>query len=177
MHAPPTSSPIAWNVWIKAVILLVLLGAGKFGLRWEQPEHVRWALVPAVSLVEALLHVPFSWVAGQGYRNADLRILVDHSCAGSGFFLMSVVLCFWHFPWKGRLRQWSKLAGMLVLAGVTTMVVTGLRLAATIFLVGAHPWFDLHRSQVHTWIGVAFYFCSLVVVHLFARKFLSPEPS
>ncbi|MBK9578376.1 MAG: exosortase K [Fibrobacteres bacterium] len=175
MRATPTSSPIAWNVWIKAVVLLVLLGVGKFSLRWEQPEHVRWALAPAVGLVEALLHVPFSWVAGQGYRNADLRILVDHSCAGSGFFLMSVVLCFWHFPWTGGLRPWAKLSGMLVMACLVAIVVTGLRLATTIFLVGSSPWADLHRAEVHTWIGVTFYFCSLVAVHLAARKVLSPE--
>lgn len=162
-------------LWIKAVVLLSLLGAGKFCLRWERPEHVRWALAPAVGLVEALLHVPFSWVAGQGYRNADLRILVDHSCAGSGFFLMSVVICFWHFPWVGGFKPWAKLSGMLVVACLVAILVTGLRLAATIFLVGSSPWLDFHRAQVHTWIGVAFYFGSLVAVHLLARKFLSSE--
>lgn len=161
--------------WSKALVLLSFLGIGKFALRWEQPEHVHWALAPAVGLVELLLRVPFVWVPGEGYQNHALRILVDHSCAGSGFFLMSLVVCLWHFPWKSPLRGWLVLAGMISLSLGAAIAATGLRLATTIHLVAAHPWFDLHRAQVHTWIGVAIYFGSLVAVHLLARRVLSPE--
>jgi len=151
------------------------LGLGKFALRWERPEHVRWALAPAVSMVEFLVGRPFAWDPGHGYRNLPLGILVDHSCAGSGFFLMAVTVCLWHFPWTAPHGRWLRLAAMLGTVVAMAVVVTGLRLSATLWLMEFHDVFHRHRAEVHTWVGVVFYFLSLIGVHLLARRYLSPE--
>lgn len=172
---PMKESPVHWSGKIaKAALLIGLLGAGKFSLRWMRPEYARWALVPPVRVLERALGLEFIWVPRAGFWNQAQGILIDHSCVGSGFFLMLWVLGAWYFRWQGLKSVWIIGSGTLVVL-VATLGVNGLRLLAVFGLSMRWEFLSHHRAQVHTVVGVLVFASALVawnqfLTHLAARK-------
>lgn len=162
----------AWSP--KPWLLAAALAGAKFALREERPEHVHWALQVPVRLLEVVTGQGFGWVEHRGYLSQDGRILVDHSCAGTGFFLMAVAVVLWNASWpkerSGVIALATGLAGLIPL----TLAATSVRLVVTVGLARRWELGGSHLAWVHAVAGAMVYLLCLAGVQVWCLRILVP---
>jgi exosortase K len=161
----------------KGLMLLTLLGAGKYSLRAMKPEYVKGILGYFAQILEATLGIPFHWVAGSGFRNDALHVVIDHSCVGSGFFMLLVALGLWHLP-LGNFRRALLISPLLLLvAACTTLVVNSVRLVVVFFFFTRFPFWETRLEILHIATGVFLFATSLIAYHALLIHLFKKSPA
>lgn len=156
-----------------AVIALVMC----YFCRTSDSDALTWMLTPTAWWVSILGGIPFEYLPHQGYVNHLWQFVIAPSCAGCRFMLITFLMLFFSFgkneSARGLEKQWAWLGFSLVFAYVSTILVNGIRIVASIYLpvvlerkqlmVG---W--LTPDKLHTLIGTVTYFISLCVIYLLA---------
>lgn len=145
--------------------------------RTSDSDALTWILTPTAWWVSILGGIPFEYLPHQGYVNHLWQFVIAPSCAGCRFMLITFLMLVFSFgkneSARGPKKQWAWLGFSLVFAYVSTILVNGIRIVASIYLpvvlerkqlmVG---W--LTPDRLHTLIGTVTYFISLCVIYLLA---------
>ncbi|MBD5489722.1 MAG: exosortase K [Lachnospiraceae bacterium] len=145
--------------------------------RTSDSDALTWILTPTAWWVSILGGIPFEYLPHQGYVNHLWQFVIAPSCAGCRFMLITFLMLVFSFgkneSARGPKKQWAWLGFSLVFAYVSTILVNGIRIVASIYLpvvlerkqlmVG---W--LTPDRLHTLIGTITYFISLCVIYLLA---------
>ncbi|MDE7132897.1 MAG: exosortase K, partial [Lachnospiraceae bacterium] len=156
-----------------AVIALVMC----YFCRTSDSDALTWILTPTAWWVSILGGNPFEYLPHQGYVNHLWQFVIAPSCAGCRFMLITFLMLVFSFgkseSARGPAKQWAWFGFSLVFAYVSTILVNGIRIVASIYLpvvlerkqlmVG---W--LTPDKLHTLIGTVTYFISLCVIYLLA---------
>lgn len=146
--------------------------ADSCGLMWILAPTARWAGILGGYAFENIPHT--------GYVNHDLQFIIAKSCSGVQFMvitLAALVFSYTHFITRrsGVKKGFLWLASSFLLSYASTILTNGLRIVLSI---GLPPVLEKQGSlrelltpeQLHTAIGCAVYFSSLLVIYRFAGR-------
>lgn len=164
--------------------LLALLGLKLF-YRNAGADELTWILTPTTRWVGILSGIPFTYVPGEGYVNHSLRLVIAPSCCGIRFLCISAAMLIFSFLHRmgsgspGRSIRW--ILGSLGFSYLFTVLVNGLRILLAIYIpltlskAGVYiRW--LSPERLHTLIGTAVYFSSLLMLCRAASRICLREP-
>lgn len=170
---------------------LVLLTMKYFNSR-AGAQELQWLLGPTAGWVTLVSGIPFEYIAGEGYVNHSLRIIIAPSCSGMQFMLITGATLLFSFVHRAagngsrtsRLRKGFLWTGCcFLLSYLAAIFVNGLRIIAAIYLpaflarAGTHSpdspaglfWAGVRSllppDKLHTAIGILVYFFSLLTIY------------
>ena len=143
-------------------------------------EALRWILGPTARFVTLMTGISFSYEPDMGYVNHSLKYVIAPSCSGVRFLIILIamlIFSFVHRAKKGFL--WTVLS--LPASYVLTVLINVLRIILSIYVplfLGQTGFYSssLTQDTLHTAIGTATYFASLLVIyHLTDTYFVKPS--
>lgn len=163
--------------WIYYLIGLTIIVGMKYFYSRAGTGELKWILAPTARWVRILSGISFTYESRIGYVNHDLYFIIAASCSGVQFMIITIATLI--FSFVHRMESKGKAAGWIVLsiggAYVSTIMVNGLRIIISIGLPLVLSHSPLYRQQaisgqitpetLHTVIGVAVYFTSLLLIH------------
>ncbi|MBD2768930.1 exosortase K [Hymenobacter sp. BT664] len=154
------------------VVVVAAFIAAKLLYAQATTADVRFLLAPTNALVEIMLSSTSVFDAGRGYVHPGLRIVIDKSCAGGNFWLLSwLLLAATYLHQHGRRPALAVLALVVVSFGLTLLVnaarIVGAVTLGRVLPVGGPPPGWLHEAQ-----GALVYLFSLVAAHCALLYFL-----
>ncbi len=142
------------------------------GLMWILTPTARWAGILGGYAFENLPHT--------GYVNHDLQFIIAKSCSGVQFMMITLAALIFSYTHLITRRSGVKkgflwLALSFLLSYAATILVNGLRIVLSIDLPPVFEKLGILRDlltpeQLHTAIGCAVYFSSLLVIYRFAGR-------
>lgn len=173
--------------------ILTLLGLKYFYSRADC-NALYWILAPTARWVSILSGISFERLPGAGYVNHSLRFLIAPSCSGVRFLIITFATL--SFSFLHRTKNVKKgllwIASSLCIAYPFTIFVNGVRIALSIrlpeLLSAAGQTFTAVQTfagalscvfspkRLHTLIGIAVYFTSLLVIYRITAALL-PNPA
>ena len=151
------------------VLPVVVFGVLKGWQRYAGVEDLRFLLVPTEAILRVIRNSDGVWVEGQGYLHVQEHFLIDATCAGFTFLLISFLVLYLVLP---RHRQdYRGLLACLLLAWPLTVVVNVARIQS-ILTVGTLVPGSLHSAVAHEAVGVVVYLFGLCAAYFFARHLL-----
>lgn len=154
-------------------------------------DQLLWILAPTTRWVELLSGISFVYQWGTGYVNHHLRCLIAPSCAGINFMVIAAAMLVFSFVHRleGGFRGGLKVlwvTGSMLFSFLITIFVNGLRIILAIYLPDFIPermlfGKPLTWEELHTVIGTAVYFVSLLMIYRWgdyvSLKLASGKPS
>ena len=131
-----------------------------------------WILAPVVWWIRILSGTVYEYLPGVGYVNHTFRFVIAPSCSGIRFLIIIMLMSVFSFTHRmgtaGKRTVWF--LGSVVGAYLYTIFINGIRIVLSIriprFLqqadIGAER---LTQKQLHTMIGTAVYFISLLILY------------
>lgn len=153
------------------LLLLAAYAAAKLYYAAADTTDVRWLLAPTNALVELLLSSAAEFVPGRGYVHPALRIVIDKSCAGGNFGLLSALVLTITYLWQRGPRPALALPALLLLAYPLTLLVNAARIAGAVRLNQLLPP-ALNPSWLHEAQGALVYLFFLVAAYAALRQLL-----
>lgn len=139
------------------------------------PDHLQFFLKPLSLILGFFTSDVGQHIVDQGYYHEKTHILIDKSCSGFSFFLISF-LTFNFFLFHSRLpllKKFLVVLGNLVLAYAFSLFVNGFRILSIFYfqekIVGLS---GISSEIVHEGIGIFLYLFFLIFSFLFIQKFL-----
>lgn len=126
---------------------------------------VRFLLAPTNALVSLLLNSASEFEPARGYVHAGLRIVIDKSCAGGNFWLLSWLL--FTFDYLHQSIRPPRAAVLLALPAASlglTVLVNTARIVGAVAVAQAWP-FGAPPAWLHEAQGALVYLFFLVVSH------------
>lgn len=141
---------------------------------------LRWILAPTAHLVTLVTGISFSYDPVMGYANHSLRYVIAPSCSGVRFLMILIAMLLFSFVHRtGKKLRFT--FSVMPISYALTVFVNVLRIVLSIYL----PLFleqksfyvsCLSQDTLHTAIGTAVYFVSLLVIYrLSDTVFIQPE--
>ncbi|NVO84152.1 exosortase K [Hymenobacter terrestris] len=158
------------------LLLLVAYVVAKLCYAAADTADVRWLLAPTNALVNLLLSSTSEFVAGRGYVHSGLSIVIDKSCAGGNFGLLTGLVLTTTYLWQRGPRPGLALLVLLLLSYPLTLFVNAARIAGAVRLGQLLPpalapaW--LHEAQ-----GALVYLFFLVAAYAALRHLLLKKAS
>lgn len=149
--------------------------SGAFLLKWwyrtAATEELGFVLRPVAWLVAALSGEEYRHVVGEGYFFPDLRILIDRSCSGVNFMIITAATFAFLLMRRrqaGCIAPFFALASTLAAYGLTLLANSG-RILAMLKLerAGIHLGPTLHEA-----LGAFFFLVALVLTSLLLDRIL-----
>ena len=154
----------------------VAFGAAKLAYAHASAADVRFLLAPTNALVEVMLSSTSAFVAGHGFVHPGLGIVIDKSCAGGNFWLLSwAVLAVTYLRERGRFPAMA-LPALVGLSFGLTLLVNAARIVGAVRLGQVLPpalvpaW--LHEAEgalVYLFFLVAAHFGLLYLLTIYSR--------
>lgn len=135
-------------------------------------DELLWMLAPVAWWVRILSGISFEYLPDIGYVNHTIQFVIASSCSGVQFLIIAMLMSVCSFAHrmgtvkKGMLWTFGSVAG----AYLYTIFVNGIRIVLSICLprimqqVGAGTGW-LMQKRLHTIIGTAVYFISLLILY------------
>lgn len=161
----------AWGYSALAIALFLLL---KGAYSFAQVEHLHFLLYPTSQSVAAFTGTSDSFLAGEGYYNASLNILINKSCSGFNFWAISFLMAYHLLKKEGfsSLRNLLAIPIGLILTYLFTILVNTTRILFSIFLHAEHsPLFTVNPSWSHQAEGSFIYLSYLIIAYLSIEYF------
>lgn len=154
-----------------ALSLLLVLGLKLYSDR-AGPGDLLWILRPTAWWTGILSRAAFEYEPGAGYVNHSLRFIIAPECAGLKFLMIAFLMqsCSFVHRMDSRKKRlcWTLLS--LPSSCLAAIFVNGIRISLSILLppfLSEKPGIAaaLTSGQLHTAIGTAVYFLSLLVLY------------
>ena len=152
--------------------LFILL---KFGFRFADNDSMSFLLLPLNKMVAVLTGSASSYSPEVGYFHSSLNIIIDKSCSGYNFMLLSFVI----LSYLG-LRDFEKtkakigvLFSSFLVAWFVSLFVSASRIIASITIQGklSHL-LPFSQSTIHEGVGVVMNLTFLVLLYILIEKLL-----
>lgn len=152
----------------------IILGLKCF-YRDADSNDLAWILTPTARWVGILSGIPFEYEPGIGYINHSFRFIIAPSCSGVQFMCISIATLIYSFVhrMKTKKKGFCWIAISLVLSYLFTVFINGFRIVISIYLpiyLRSSDMFNkwLTPERLHTMIGTAVYFTSLLILYRIA---------
>lgn len=158
--------------YLTAVGLFILL---KFGFTLADNNDLTFLLIPTDKLVGLLTGSHSVYLSDSGYFHEHLNIIIDKSCSGFNFWILSFLLfTFLTLKHFGRtLNKILIIPTALIVAYLLTIFVNTSRIFASIVLQTQVKNFFMHQQHiVHEAIGIVTNLTFLILAYILIEKLL-----
>lgn len=145
--------------YLTAALVFVLL---KWWHQTATAEDLFYLLAPTDALVSAATGSAGQWEDGSGYFHTGQNMIIDASCSGFNFLLISFLLFSWLL--LQRYGKWQTLPLAMLLAWPLTVLANASRIL-TILLLGPTGPAGLSAGIWHEMQGAFVYFSVLVIAY------------
>lgn len=163
------------NYWPLYTMIIAITVVMRYFCQAADSDKLLWILAPTARWVSILSGIPFAYLPHMGYVNHLHQFLIAPSCSGSKFMLLSFLMLTLSFLHRMKERKAGYLwfGFSMIFAYVSTILVNGIRITASIYL----PVFlekkglmkgALTPDRLHTMIGTFTYFLFLCLIYLAA---------
>lgn len=171
----PTPSWEAFDIIILAIVFVALTGLW-FWSQYAKVDQLKWILQPTIWIVTGALDMAFHFVSGKGFVNANGSIIVDTSCAGVVFLVISSSLTWSQllpFPRQPRRPVVYILIGILG-PYLTTILANSSRIIVSIRMkpLRIPERLSISPESIHLLTGMLVYLFALVLFFLGLKKVL-----
>ncbi len=156
---------------LKYLTVLIIFCLGKWWHQTADAEALRFVLAPTDGLVSLATGSPGIWRIGEGYFHAGADFIIDASCAGFNFMLISFLLL--SYLLLRRFDAWWVVPIALLFAWPLTVLANTSRIL-TILMTGAAPR-GIGEAAWHQGQGVFVYLTALVIIGGYLTYRLKPE--
>ncbi len=155
---------------------IIIIFAIKYYYSRADTNALNWILSPTSRWTGFLSGTPFQKIQDAGFINHDFRIIINSSCSGINFLIISFSTLFFsfiHYFSKTR-SKFLWMPASLLLSYLFTIGINGLRIISSIYLYEAdiyNGWITPER--VHMFGGTIIYLISVIVLYNTFRKVLT----
>ncbi|RSK33894.1 exosortase K [Hymenobacter metallilatus] len=140
------SMPARWPYYAAALAVFL---AAKLLYAHATTAEVRFLLAPTNALVSLVLNSPSEFDATRGYVHAGRHLVIDKSCAGGAFWLLSWLLLALTWLHRGGPHPGRALPALVAVSFGLTLLVNTARIVGAVAVQGVVPeppaW--LHEAQ------------------------------
>ena len=152
----------------------------KFSFVYADTEDLKFLLKPTEKLIGLLTGTSSVYVLGKGYFYSHLNIVIDKSCAGFNFwvlsFLMLTFLGLQHY--EGIVKKLAVITFALMGTYLFTVFVNTSRIFASIVIHNKTSGIlENQQHNIHEMIGIATNLTFLILLYFFTDKFLTKKTS
>lgn len=155
-------------------ITIILLGAIllKEFAKFLSVEELQFLLYPIQKSVYLFTGISFEYIENEGYVSSVNAIIIDESCSGISFFIISFSLCLILCFKKRNFMQWFKYAFFaLIISYFITIIVNSFRIILSIKLIPFEEHFQLlSTATFHQIFGGIIYLFSLLIFYYFLSQ-------
>jgi exosortase K len=144
---------------IKLIVLLVCLASGKYLLRFVSADVLYFLLWPTSFLVRLFTGIEFEWLPGVGFCS-DQGIVIESSCSGAGFFLLTVALGVFHLLDLPVSRAVRYVPACVMLGFAATVVFNSFRIISSMYVLDQTL---VSASMLHKSIGIVTFLIGLLL--------------
>lgn len=158
-----------------AICLFILL---KLGFAVAGSNHLLFLLKPTTKLVDLLTGSTSSLLADSGYYNQKLNIIIDKSCSGFNFLLLSFLIIVYSFVRFLKRDSYKILAipAALIVAYLLTIFVNSSRIIASIVVHVQTKRIVLdNQNLLHEAVGIITNLTFLVLFYCLLEKILNSK--
>ncbi|MBL7950577.1 MAG: exosortase K [Flavobacteriales bacterium] len=153
----------------KTIVLGMLLLAAAFALKWwyrtATVEQLGFVLTPVTTLISLLTGVTSTFVPGQGHLFPELGIVIDRSCSGINFLIITTAS--FTFLWLRRTDGGCSRTMLATVVVIAAWVLTVLANTGRILFMVHLEEFGFHFGPtVHEALGAFFFLASLLLASL-----------
>ena len=133
-------------------------------------------IFPVSKIIEFLTGAEASYIIGEGYYFQSLDVLINKSCSGFNFCLISFLLFTFLFVshFEKPIKKVGALLSSILLSYVLTVVVNASRIYALIVLQDMRvSFFIADQDILHQCVGIITYLTFLVLTYLAIERFLN----
>ena len=158
--------------WIFYFASFVIVFIIKYFYSNSPCDDLIWILTPTVWWVRILSGIIFEYKANIGYINHHFRFIIESSCSGVEFMIITIVTLIYSFVHLARTMRmkfyWTVLS--LIFSYLFTIFVNGFRIIFSIYLPICFNKIDVYNGwltpeKLHTVIGTFVYFTSLFFIY------------
>lgn len=157
--------------YLSAAALFIVL---KFAFTIASVDDLLFLLKPTNSFVALLADSPSVYLDNRGYFHQSLNIVIDKSCAGFNFWLLSFLVFVYLFL-NHISRAWHKffvLPTALFLGYLLTIFVNSSRIYASIIIQNQTKFIQINQDYLHEAIGIITNLSFLILAYYLTEKFL-----
>ena len=152
----------------------------KFGFRFAENDSLIFLLKPTKKFIELLTGSNSIYISDKGYYFSQLNFLIDKSCAGFNFWVLSFLML--TFLGLNNLNNHFKkmLTIPLALTGAYffTIFANVSRIFASIVIQNqTNSYFESQQHLIHESIGIITYLSFLIFMYFLANKILTNKIS
>ena len=155
---------------------LVVFGLKCFYSKAEA-DDLLWILTPTAWWVSILSGIPFTYEPDMGYVNHTLKYVIAPSCSGVQFLIITIALLIFSFVHRTK-KGFRWILGSIGISYLLTIIINGLRILILFCVPSLFEKHGLYNTlltpeRLHTIIGTAVYFASLLLIYRLTDHILS----
>jgi exosortase K len=159
--------------YLIAAAFFILL---KFAYVHANTSHLSFLLAPTNKMVTALTGFHSILKPDNGYYYKQLNIVIDKSCSGFNFWLLSFLMLFFLIV-KYFVKMLHKIYAFilsLIIAYAFTILVNSSRIFASIVIQNINlPVVQQHQAMIHQITGIITNLAFLMTIYIIAEKILN----
>ena len=156
--------------YLSAVALFIIL---KVAFSLASVDDLLFLLKPTNSIVSLLADSQSIFIDNKGYYHQNLNILIDKSCAGFNFWLLSfLVFTYLLMGHTENRRKFFVVPTSLLLGYLLTVFVNSSRIYASIIIQNQTAFTQISQDYIHEAIGIITNLSFLILAYYLTEKFL-----
>ena len=152
--------------WIIAGLFIVL----KLWLLQSNPEFFVFLITPVKTFVELQSGADSIFLDGCSYYFPDLQIVIDKSCSGANFLILSFLLLFYHILMLCQ-NYWLRIVILPLIMGLAYLFTITVNTSRIVISILLNEVFHGTASWFHEFQG-AFIYLSFFILLFLLTKFL-----
>ncbi|MDR2948351.1 MAG: exosortase K [Prevotella sp.] len=150
------------------LICLTIFTALKLAFPYLETDALRFLLAPTNKIIEFIFGSTATYNSETGYFHPYLNMVINKSCSGLNFYLISFLMYSYLIIKLGLTKKWLSIPSALVLAYITTILANVSRIAGYVIIMNTESsLFSLSEmSWLHQAEGIFVYLAFLILAYI-----------
>lgn len=140
----------------------------KLAFPYLETDALRFLLAPTNKIIELIFSSAATYNNETGYFHPYLGMVINKSCSGLNFFLISFLMYSYLIIRSNYIKKWLSIPSALLLAYITTILANVSRIAGYVMIMNIEsPLFSITEiSWLHQAEGIFVYLTFLILAYL-----------
>jgi exosortase K len=150
------------------LVCLLLFAGLKFIFPHLSTDSLQFLLAPVNKIISLIFNSTFTYSGDTGYFHPYADIVIDKSCSGFNFFVISFLMYSFLLMKPEKIKKWVRIPFALILAYTTTIPANVSRIAGYLMMTNMQsPMFPLSGiSRLHQAEGIVVYLTFLITAYI-----------
>lgn len=154
------------------IIALVLFAGLKLAFPYLSIDNIRFLLAPTNEAIKLLFGTNAIYSSASGYFHADLNIVINKSCSGFNFLLISFLMFSFILLKSNMMKSWQAVLLSLPIAYIITIVANVSRISGYLIMM-QNPAINAQSQLLHKAEGIFVYLTLLIISYIFFNHIIN----